>query len=143
MAAVGEASALRPTLLVIDDLQWADVTSLQLFGHLAARLPARTMVVGALRDRAPLPGTELSRMLAAVSRVSGQRRVHLGPLSPAEVAELVRGETGRTPGPRRPPRHPRPHRGQPVLRPRTCHAKSGSPDHHTYGKSGLSAFVRG
>ncbi|MEV0168851.1 ATP-binding protein [Nonomuraea fuscirosea] len=99
VAVVGEVSALRPTLIVIDDLQWADVTSLQLFGHLAARLPARTMVVGALRDRAPVPGTELSRMLAAVSRVSGQRRVHLGPLGPAEVAELVRGETGRRPSP--------------------------------------------
>ncbi|GAA2216023.1 hypothetical protein GCM10009850_114920 [Nonomuraea monospora] len=99
VGAISEVSALRPVLLVIDDLQWADVTSLQLFSHLAARLPTGAMVIGALRDRAPVPGTELSRMLAAVSRVSGQRRIHLGPLSPAEVAELVHEETGQTPSP--------------------------------------------
>ncbi len=44
---------------MIDDLQWADVASLQLFGHLAARLPRGTAIIGALRDRAPTPGTEL------------------------------------------------------------------------------------
>ncbi|WP_433518124.1 ATP-binding protein [Nonomuraea sp. CA-143628] len=98
-AAIGEVSALRPVLLVIDDLQWADVTSLQLFSHLAARLPTGATVIGALRDRAPVPGTELSRMLAAVSRVSGQRRIRLGPLSQAEVAELVHEETGQAPSP--------------------------------------------
>ncbi|MET8145380.1 BTAD domain-containing putative transcriptional regulator [Sphaerisporangium sp. NPDC005288] len=99
VAAIGEASVLRPVLLVLDDLQWADVTSLQLFSHLAARLPAGATVIGALRDRAPMPGTELSRMLAAVSRVSGQRRIQLGPLNPAEVAELVYEETGQAPTP--------------------------------------------
>ncbi|MET8145618.1 BTAD domain-containing putative transcriptional regulator [Sphaerisporangium sp. NPDC005288] len=99
VAVFREASALWRTLLVIDDLQWADDASLHLFSHLADQLPEGTMIVGALRDRAPAPGTDLSRMLAAASRVSGHRRVHLGPLSPPEVAELVRGETGRLPGP--------------------------------------------
>lgn len=91
---VGQASARRPVVLVIDDLHWADIASLQLFGHLAARLPGGTVVVGALRDRAPAPGTELARMLAAASRVPGHRRIRLGPLNMAEVAELVRRETG-------------------------------------------------
>ncbi|MEV6040479.1 AAA family ATPase [Nonomuraea sp. NPDC052116] len=98
IALVGQVSALRPVVLVVDDLQWADVASLQLFGHLAARLPGGTAVIGALRDRAPMPGSELARMLAAASRLPRHRRVRLGPLGPAEVAELVRHETGRTPG---------------------------------------------
>ncbi|GAA2216042.1 hypothetical protein GCM10009850_115110 [Nonomuraea monospora] len=99
VAAIGEVSAQRPVLLVIDDLQWADVASLHLFGHLAARLPDGVVIIGSLRDRAPKPGTDLSRMLAAASRVTGHRRIHLGPLNAAEVAEMVRGETGQAPGP--------------------------------------------
>lgn len=90
----GQVSRNRPLVLVIDDLHWADVASLQLFGHLAARLPTGTVLVGALRDTAPPPGTELSRMLAAASRVPGHRRIRIGPLDPDEVAELVRLETG-------------------------------------------------
>ncbi|WP_256726404.1 ATP-binding protein, partial [Streptomyces acidiscabies] len=53
VALVGQASARRPTLLVLDDLQWADATSLLLLRHLAERLPPRTAIIGALRDRAP------------------------------------------------------------------------------------------
>ncbi|WP_326626770.1 AAA family ATPase [Nonomuraea fuscirosea] len=96
---ISESSARRPVLLVLDDLQWADIASLQLFSHVAARLPAGTAVIGALRDRAPAPGSELSRALAAVSRVSGHRRVRLGPLGPDEAIELIRLETGLNPDP--------------------------------------------
>lgn len=95
VAVIGQVSARRPVLLVIDDLQRADVASLRLFGHLAARMPRGTALVGALRDRAP--GSELSRTLAAASRVPGHRRLRLGPLDVAEVAELVRRETGKAP----------------------------------------------
>ncbi|MEU6541015.1 BTAD domain-containing putative transcriptional regulator [Streptomyces sp. NPDC047000] len=99
VAVIGQVSAQRPVVLVIDDLQWADSTSLQLFGHVAARLPTGTVILGALRDRAPVPGSELSRMLAAVSRVPGHRRFRLGPLDRDDVAELVRRETGQKIGP--------------------------------------------
>ncbi|GAA1852032.1 ATP-binding protein [Asanoa iriomotensis] len=99
VALVGQASARQPVVLVLDDLQWADVASLQMFGHLAGRLPGGTLVVGALRDRAPVPGSELARMLAAASRLPRHRRIRLGPLGPAAVAELVRRETGQEPGP--------------------------------------------
>ncbi|WP_243407433.1 BTAD domain-containing putative transcriptional regulator [Frankia canadensis] len=95
---IGQASAERPLLLVMDDLQWADAASLQLFGHLVGRLPARTAVIGALRDRAPTPGSDLSRVLAAASRLPSHRRIRLGPLSRADVAELIRRETGHEPG---------------------------------------------
>nr|WP_084698905.1 BREX system ATP-binding domain-containing protein [Actinoplanes globisporus] len=97
VAVIGAASARRPTLLVLDDLHWADAASLRLLGHLAARLPDRTAIVGALRDRAPLPGSDLSRILAAASRLPDHRRFRLGPLGPADVAELIRQETGTDP----------------------------------------------
>ena len=76
-----------------------------------------TALIGALRDRAPAPGSELARVLAAASRLPGHRRIRLGPLGPAEVAELVRRETGQRSRRRRRPQHPRPHRRQSVLRP--------------------------
>ncbi|GAA4716114.1 BTAD domain-containing putative transcriptional regulator [Phytohabitans rumicis] len=99
VALIGRVSARRPVVLVVDDLQWADAASLDLFSHLAARLPAGTAVIGALRDRAPTPSSELARMLAAASRLPRHRRIRLGPLGPAEVAELVRRETGQDPDP--------------------------------------------
>jgi DNA-binding SARP family transcriptional activator len=99
VAVIGEVAATRPVLLVIDDLQWADVASLRLFGHLATRRPAGTVIVGALRDRAPAPGSELTRILADASRIPGHCRIRLGPLSAGEVAQLVRQETGLEAGP--------------------------------------------
>ncbi|MFJ3666979.1 BTAD domain-containing putative transcriptional regulator [Streptomyces sp. NPDC090106] len=98
VALVRQASARRPTLLVLDDLQWADATSLQLLQHLTERLPHGTAIVGALRDRAPTVGPVLSRVLAAVSRRPGHRRFRLGPLAPAHVAQLIRHEAGQDPG---------------------------------------------
>ncbi|OHV48755.1 AAA family ATPase [Pseudofrankia sp. BMG5.37] len=95
---IGQAAAERPVLLVMDDLQWADAASLQLFGHLAGRLPTGTAIIGALRDRAPRPGSDLSRVLAAASRLNSHRRIRLGPLSLTDVAELIRRETGHEPG---------------------------------------------
>jgi DNA-binding SARP family transcriptional activator len=98
VALVGRAAARRPVVVVVDDLQWADTASLQLFSHLSAQLPGGTVICGALRDRAPVPGTELSRHLATVSRAPGHHRIHLDPMNRAEVAELVRRETGNDPG---------------------------------------------
>ncbi|GAA4698814.1 AAA family ATPase [Phytohabitans rumicis] len=98
VAVIGQGSTQRPTLLVLDDLQWADAASLQLLSHLAGRLPNGTSIIGALRDRAPTPGSGLSRVLAAASRLPGHRRFRLGPLDPSGVAELIRRETGHDPG---------------------------------------------
>lgn len=98
VALVGQASARRPTLLILDDLQWADAASLQLLHHLAGRLPQGTAIIGALRDRAPTVSSNLSRVLAAVSRRPGHRRFRLGPLGLADVAELIRHEAGQDPG---------------------------------------------
>lgn len=91
MAAV---SSRDPLAVVLDDLQWADETSLKLFDHVAARLPARTALLGALRHRGPEPTHALARTLAAATRLPGHRRVPIGRLAPGDVAELVRRETG-------------------------------------------------
>jgi len=98
VAVVRQAAERRPMLIIVDDLQWADVASLQLFQHLAARLPRSTAIVGGLRDRAPVPGSGLSRTLAVAARLPGHHRIRLGPLGVSDVAELVRRESGQLPG---------------------------------------------
>jgi DNA-binding SARP family transcriptional activator len=97
VAVIAQAATERPVLLVVDDLQWADAASLQLFGHVTGRLPAGTTVVGALRDRAPVPGSDLSRILADASRQTGHRRIRLGPLTLADATELIRREARQDP----------------------------------------------
>jgi DNA-binding SARP family transcriptional activator len=98
VALVSRAASRRPAIIIVDDLHWADEASLQLFSHLSGRLPGGALIVAALRDRAPRPGTELSRHLAAVSRSPGHHRFRLGALRPREAAELVRREIGTDPG---------------------------------------------
>jgi DNA-binding SARP family transcriptional activator len=99
VSVVGQVAAQRPALIVVDDLQWADVTSLRLFSHLGTRLPAATTLMGVLRDRAPAPSSELSQTLSKVSRAQGHRRLRLKQLNLDEVTELVRRETGQEPDP--------------------------------------------
>jgi hypothetical protein len=91
---IAESATDRPVVLMLDDLQWADPGSLHLLDHVVARLPAGTAVVGALRNQGPSPRVELVRTLAAASRIVSHRRVLIGALGPAEVAELVHRETG-------------------------------------------------
>jgi predicted ATPase len=99
VAHLKQVSARQPVLLVLDDLQWADTTSLRAFAHVAARLPDGVMLAGALRDRAPTPPAELTRTLASVSRRNEHVRIRLHPLEPGEIGELLRQETGRHPRP--------------------------------------------
>jgi DNA-binding SARP family transcriptional activator/tetratricopeptide (TPR) repeat protein len=92
-----EISARRPCVVVIDDLHWADIASLHLFHHLASRLADGAVLIGALRSRAPVPDINVAHLLAAVNRVPGYRRVGLGLLDVAEVAQVIAQELGRSP----------------------------------------------
>ena len=51
LALVAEQCAVRPTVLVIDDLQWADQASITLLGRLARLVAAVAVAAG--RDDAP------------------------------------------------------------------------------------------
>ncbi len=93
LALVAEQCAERPTILVIDDLQWADQASITLWGRLARS--ARQMpllLVGMMR---PVPQRE---DVLALRRVVGDAaRLQLTALPATAVAELVASLAGGVP----------------------------------------------
>ncbi len=94
LALVAELCAVRPVILVIDDLQWADPASITLWGRLArsaGQMPL--LVVGMMR---PVPQRD---DLLALHRATGDiARLQLAGLSGAAVADLVAALIGRRPG---------------------------------------------
>src|SRR5262249_20286107 len=66
--ALADAAAERGLLVVLEDLQWADRTSLLLLRHLAGGLARTTPVVGAAVREAPAPAAGRSAARAAARR---------------------------------------------------------------------------
>jgi DNA-binding CsgD family transcriptional regulator len=93
LALVGEQCAVRPTVLVIDDLQWADQASIMLWGRLARlALDLPLLLVGMMR---PVPQRD---DLLALRRVVGEAaRLQLTGLTGSAVAELVASLVGGVP----------------------------------------------
>ena len=95
---VEELSAQRPLVLAVDDLQWADPSTLLVLhrlGRVLGRLPV--LLVAAYR---PLPRPpDLERLIASLT-ARGARRLTLGPLDEQAVAALVERLVGAAPGPR-------------------------------------------
>jgi DNA-binding CsgD family transcriptional regulator len=93
LALVAEECAVRPTVLVVDDLQWADQASIALWARLArwAR-QAPLLLVGAMR---PVPQRD---DLRALRRAAGDAaRVRLAGLTEPAAAELVAALAGGRP----------------------------------------------
>ena len=93
LALVAEQCAVRPTILVVDDLQWADPASITLWGRLARS--ARQMpllLVGMMR---PVP--QRDDVLALRRVVDDTARVRLTGLTGEAVADLVAALVGGQP----------------------------------------------
>jgi DNA-binding winged helix-turn-helix (wHTH) protein/tetratricopeptide (TPR) repeat protein len=81
-----------PTVLILDDLHWADKPSLLLLRFLARELSgARLLVLGAYRDVEITRKHPLGRVLADLGRDPRCERVLLRGLERAGVEQLVRG----------------------------------------------------
>ena len=93
LALVAEQCAVRPTILVVDDLQWADHASVTLWGRLAKaaqRVPL--LLIGTMR---PVPQSD---DLLALRRLAGDAaRLQLTGLTDAAVADLVAALVGGKP----------------------------------------------
>ena len=93
LALVTEQCRTRPTILVVDDLQWADPTSITLWGRLArSARQVPLLLVGMMR---PVPQRD---DLLALRRVVGDAtRLQLAGLTEAAVSTLIAALAGGTP----------------------------------------------
>lgn len=85
----------RPLLVVIDDVQWADIGSLRLLPVLAGHLDAAPiLVVVTYRDPGAAGRAELADTFAALARLSPVQRMSLGGLAKSDVRRLMVAKLG-------------------------------------------------
>ena len=95
-----ELAARRPLVLALDDLQWADRSTLLLLRRLATR-PQRVplLLLGSFRDVDLGPGHPLTDSLAHIQRDRPIVRLSLHGLDEAAVAAVIEASTGTRPDP--------------------------------------------
>jgi DNA-binding CsgD family transcriptional regulator len=95
MALADELCAAAPTVMVIDDMQWADDASLLVWHQLAASIDQlRLLLIATCRSDPRRP--EVQQVRTSLSRRGGAV-VTLGPLPEADMAALVRAMLGTPP----------------------------------------------
>jgi DNA-binding CsgD family transcriptional regulator len=93
LALVAEQCAARPAILVIDDLQWADQTSVTLWGRLARSIhQVPLLLIGMMR-----PAPQRDDLLALRRVADDAERIQLTGLTGTAVASLVAGLAGGRP----------------------------------------------
>ena len=95
-ALLADAAAEAPLVVVLDDLQWADLASLEVLTFVARELGDRpVLLAGTVRELEVGRNDSVVEALATLSRVHSTRRVALRGLSHLQTAELLRAATGR------------------------------------------------
>jgi DNA-binding CsgD family transcriptional regulator len=93
LALVAEQCTVRPAILVIDDLQWADQASVTLWGRLArSARQVPLLLIGMMR-----PAPQRDDLLALRRAVSDDARLQLTGLTSVAVADLVADLAGGKP----------------------------------------------
>lgn len=94
------AGSRAPTLLLLEDLHWADGPTLLLLRHLVrSAAGSRMLLVGTFRDgEADMPAA-LAEALPELSRSEGVTRMRLAGLDDHDVSEFLRLATGAEPDP--------------------------------------------
>jgi DNA-binding CsgD family transcriptional regulator len=83
------ASARRPLLVVLEDLQWADTSSLELLHFVARHVTDAPLFIFCTVNPEYPPTAALRALGEAVNSLPGGRQLRLEPLTPPEVEELV------------------------------------------------------
>ena len=83
-------SAEAPLLLVLDDVQWADGSSCEMFGYIARRLSSQRMaLLGTCREIELAGNPTLQPLLGHMQREQVVEYLHVQPLADTEIAALV------------------------------------------------------
>ena len=94
------AAVRAPVALVLEDLHWADVSTLLLLRHVVRRArPARLLIVGTYRDTEVKPGSALGDVLDDLRHDPGLTTLRLSGLSEGEVLALLTGVPQQPGGP--------------------------------------------
>jgi DNA-binding CsgD family transcriptional regulator len=87
---LAQLGSRRGTVLVLEDLHWADEATLDVLRLLARRIEsAAVLVLGSYRDDELDPGHPLRIVLGELATRPGVERLHIEPLSTAAVASLA------------------------------------------------------
>ncbi|MEZ0292780.1 MAG: AAA family ATPase, partial [Solirubrobacteraceae bacterium] len=90
---VRSAAAVRPLVLVVEDLHWADAPTLLLLREVVRIAPeCRLLILATWRDDEVEPGDALSRLLVELRREDLLHRVSLGGLDEPDIAALAARE---------------------------------------------------
>jgi DNA-binding SARP family transcriptional activator len=93
---VAEAAGREPLMLVLDDVQWADLASLELLTFVAGQLvDSPVLVACTVRQLEVGRNDAVVEALASLSRAPATRRILLRGLSDHDTAELVELAAGR------------------------------------------------
>lgn len=95
---IARAAAAQPLLIVIEDLHWADESTLLLFRHLAQRVAEIPILMIGTYRHTELEGAEsLARMLEDLTRARVGHQITLRPMDSDDVASMLRARSGGEP----------------------------------------------
>jgi DNA-binding CsgD family transcriptional regulator/tetratricopeptide (TPR) repeat protein len=100
LALLTEHAAAEPVLLVLEDLHWADTSTLDLVVFLAHNLDdRRALLLGTYRPDEPSSAARMSRLAEGVRRSRSALVLELGPLDDADLRTLVTAQVDAPPTP--------------------------------------------
>lgn len=92
---IERAAAERPLVLLLEDMHWAGVSSLELLAHVARRVTqTRLLVLATHRPTSPDRSEPLMAAIADLYRMDSVHRIDLGGLSTDDVTELLARKAG-------------------------------------------------